>query len=202
MPRQRSTSGVASVRLSASPRSQRRQRRERLPLAALARRLLTLPRVGEVELVASQQGLRALHFTAVGEASHLELEPTTAAHAILDRAERYLVAYASRSGGDDGAGLPAMPRLDLTALTPFTREVLQLTSAIAFGQTQSYGTIAWQLGKPGAARAVGQAMGRNPVPILIPCHRVLAGSGLGGFSCGDELKRILLAIEGVTLFRR
>ena len=62
----------------------------------------------------------------------------------------------------------------------------------------SYGEIARRIGQPGASRAVGQALGRNPVPIVIPCHRVVAGGGrLGGYVGGSAIKRKLLALEGV-----
>ena len=71
---------------------------------------------------------------------------------------------------------------------------------IPYGQTISYGTEAARLGKPKACRAVGGANGRNPIPIIIPCHRVIAGDGsLGGYSGGLDIKRALLAIEGVMM---
>jgi methylated-DNA-[protein]-cysteine S-methyltransferase len=86
--------------------------------------------------------------------------------------------------------------LDFGEATPFQREVWQATRKIPFGQTRSYGWLAGQIGKPGAARAVGQALSRNPLPIVVPCHRVLAGDGgLGGFSGGLETKKYLLTLE-------
>jgi methylated-DNA-[protein]-cysteine S-methyltransferase len=86
--------------------------------------------------------------------------------------------------------------LDYSGCTPFRRGVWQATRQIPYGQTRSYGWIAHQLGKPNAARAVGQALGRNPFPIIVPCHRVLAGDGgLGGFSGGLEIKKSLLTLE-------
>jgi methylated-DNA-[protein]-cysteine S-methyltransferase len=89
--------------------------------------------------------------------------------------------------------------LDLSGATPFQRSVWQAARLIPFGQTRSYGWLAGQLGSPGAARAVGQALGRNPLPIIIPCHRVLAANGgLGGFSRGLEMKRFLLQLEKVS----
>ena len=87
--------------------------------------------------------------------------------------------------------------LDLAEATPFQRSVWEAARAIPWGKTISYRGLAEQIGKPNAARAVGQALGRNPIPILIPCHRILAGDGcLGGFSAGLDWKRHLLALEG------
>lgn len=80
----------------------------------------------------------------------------------------------------------------------FKREVLQVVSKIPYGQVCTYGEIAERLGNPRAVRAVGQALGANPIPIFIPCHRVVASNGkLGGFAAGENLKRRLLALEGV-----
>lgn len=86
--------------------------------------------------------------------------------------------------------------IDLSGATPFQRRVWRVARLISYGETRSYGWIAQQLHKPGAARAVGQALGRNPLPIIVPCHRVLAGDGkLGGFTGGLGMKRYLLALE-------
>ena len=89
--------------------------------------------------------------------------------------------------------------LDLTGATAFQQEVYQAACRIPFGKTKSYGQLAKDIGKPGAARAVGQALGANPLPILIPCHRVVAADGgLGGFSGGINTKKKLLAMEKGT----
>ena len=90
--------------------------------------------------------------------------------------------------------------LDLRVGTSFQRKVWEEVRKIPWGQTRTYKEIAQKVGKPGAARAVGQALARNPLPIIIPCHRVIGASGnLVGFGGGIELKRKLLALEGVTL---
>lgn len=91
--------------------------------------------------------------------------------------------------------------IDLSALPPFTAAVLHAASSILYGQVATYGDLARQVGKPGASRAVGQAMGRNPVPIVVPCHRVISSTGLGGFSAeeGVDLKARLLAHEGALI---
>ena len=90
--------------------------------------------------------------------------------------------------------------LDLSSATPFQQAVWQAARQIPYGQTHSYGWLAAQAGKHGAARAVGQAMSRNPLPVIVPCHRVIASDGgLGGFNGGLELKKWLLQLEGVDL---
>jgi O-6-methylguanine DNA methyltransferase len=98
-------------------------------------------------------------------------------------------------------GLPAgeLPPLDWSGSTAFQREVWTALLALEAGCTTTYGKLARAIARPGAARAVGTACGSNPVPLLVPCHRVLgANGGLGGFSGGLEWKRRLLAAEGVS----
>ncbi len=87
--------------------------------------------------------------------------------------------------------------LDWSLLKPFQRTVLETAKQIPFGETRSYGWIAERIGKPRAARAVGQALRSNPIPIILPCHRVVRGDGeLGGYAGGSALKRKLLKLEG------
>lgn len=90
-------------------------------------------------------------------------------------------------------------RIDLGALGEFERAVLEATSAIPVGETRTYGEVARAVGSPGASRAVGRALGANPIPIIVPCHRVLASNGKsGGFSApgGASTKLKMLEIEG------
>lgn len=88
--------------------------------------------------------------------------------------------------------------LDLSDSTEFERSVYRATRAIPFGKVATYGQIAKAIGNPKAARAVGQALGNNPIAIVIPCHRVVSGDGgLGGFTGGLHWKRKLLRHEGV-----
>jgi methylated-DNA-[protein]-cysteine S-methyltransferase len=92
--------------------------------------------------------------------------------------------------------------IDLGDVEPFRRKVYEAARALLWGQTVSYGELARRTGSPGTARAVGQALARNPVPIIIPCHRVLAkGRRIGGFSApgGTVTKERLLALEGVSI---
>ena len=96
-------------------------------------------------------------------------------------------------------------KLDLSALTAFQRRVLDRCGRIGYGRTKTYGELAREIGRPKAARAVGGALGSNPVPLVIPCHRVVAGDGsLGGFSAeqGVSLKRHLLDMESGGAPRR
>lgn len=87
--------------------------------------------------------------------------------------------------------------VDMGAATTFQRSVYEATRAIPWGKIATYGQLAKAIGKPNAPRAVGQALGANPVAIVIPCHRVVAsGGGLGGFGGGLSWKRELLRLEG------
>ena len=92
--------------------------------------------------------------------------------------------------------------LDLTGVAPFYAEIYAAARRVGWGETATYGDLARQAGVPGAARAVGQAMSRNPVAVIIPCHRILAsGNKVGGFSAfgGTVSKQRLLGLEGVRL---
>jgi O-6-methylguanine DNA methyltransferase len=96
-------------------------------------------------------------------------------------------------------GKPVQRDLKLDILcSPFQRAVLEKIAGIPFGQTRTYGEVAMIMGIPGGARAVGQVMKKNPLPIIFPCHRVVASGGLGGFRGGLDLKRYLLERERLT----
>ncbi len=84
--------------------------------------------------------------------------------------------------------------------TPFQKEVWAELSRIPYAETISYGELALRVGRPKGPRAVGQANGKNPIPIIVPCHRVLASNGIGGYGGGLPMKRTLLAVEGITSF--
>jgi len=90
--------------------------------------------------------------------------------------------------------------LDLSRATAFQREVWGVTRLIPYGETRSYAWVAEQIKQPGAVRAVGQALGRNPLPVIVSCHRVVASDGrLGGFSGGRKWKSYLLNLEAATV---
>ncbi len=143
-----------------------------------------LPETGDCETRA-----RMLHrFPAAGEAV-----PPRDVQGVVDR-----IAALLRGEASDLSTVP----LDMDQVPAFHRRVYEAARAIPPGMTLSYGDIAARVGAPGAARAVGQALGRNPFPIVVPCHRVLAAGGkIGGFSAqgGIATKRRMLAIEGVPL---
>lgn len=89
---------------------------------------------------------------------------------------------------------------DKAAATPFTKAVYEVVAAIPAGAVRTYGDVAGQLNRPGAARAVGRAMATNPFPIVIPCHRVVGSNGsLTGFAGGVEMKAEMLRMEGALL---
>ncbi|WP_371156575.1 methylated-DNA--[protein]-cysteine S-methyltransferase [Jannaschia sp. 2305UL9-9] len=113
-------------------------------------------------------------------------------HAALPEAREQLIAYFEGR----------LTRFDLRLApegTFFQQEVWSALQDIPYGQTRSYRDIAQTIGKPGGTQAVGQANGRNPIPIIIPCHRVIAADGgIGGFSGGLDIKRRLLTLEGAA----
>ncbi|PIB90578.1 methylated-DNA--[protein]-cysteine S-methyltransferase [Caulobacter sp. FWC2] len=119
----------------------------------------------------------------------VESEPTTEIEAVIERIRELLAG-----GRDDLADIP----LDLDGQSTFNLRVYEIARAITPGETSTYGEVAKAMGEPGAARAVGKALGENPWPIVVPCHRVLGRSGaMGGFSApgGAETKAKLLTIE-------
>lgn len=96
----------------------------------------------------------------------------------------------------DGAPLDWAGALDPRGLTEFQREVYESVRAIPWATVLTYGAVARRVGRPQAVRAVGNALHRNPFPLVVPCHRVLKGGGaLGGFASGAAMKRRLLALE-------
>ncbi len=96
-----------------------------------------------------------------------------------------------------GAGSAFELPLDWTLVGPFARRVLRVASAIPYGCVLSYAQVAAEAGSPRGSRAAGNALGANPIPIVVPCHRVLrSGGALGGYGGGLDRKRFLLELEG------
>jgi methylated-DNA-[protein]-cysteine S-methyltransferase len=153
---------------------------------------------GPVLLASSPAGLCLVSFrrsedSFIDELERIELLPEFAPER-LDREVRQLEDYFA--GRLKRFRLP----VDLRSITAFQRKVLDAAATIPFGQVVSYGEIAREIGKPGASRAVGNALGRNPVPIVVPCHRVIAAGGApGGYTGGVRIKRALMRIEGIQL---
>lgn len=158
--------------------------------------------LGEFALVWTDQGVRRVYLPGGEPADVAErmiklgakpAEPDRTIAALLDRIEDYA----------DGQEVDfSAVGLDLAGVPDFHRRCYAILLTIGWGQTTTYGDIARQLGDVGLSRAVGQAMGANPIPLIIPCHRVLAaGGGAGGFSApgGTDSKRVMLALEGVSM---
>jgi len=125
--------------------------------------------------------------------------PVAAASPVPRAARRHLAALRRQlQSYFDGRPVRFTVPLDLSAFPAFTAAVLRRASRIPYGQVRTYAQLARLAGKPRAARAVGQAMKRNPIPIVGPCHRVVAANGLGGYSAGLHWKRLLLHLERIV----
>lgn len=165
------------------------------PLRALPRHLIAQTRfacpLGELLLARSERGLAGAWFE--GQKDHpgaLADVPESADDPLLARSVAELEAYFA------GCAVSFSAPLDLHG-TPFQRAVWQALLGIAAGRTSSYAAIAAAVGTPVAVRAVGAAIGRNPVSVIVPCHRVIgSGGALTGYAGGIERKRALLRLEG------
>ncbi|AWW40147.1 cysteine methyltransferase [Streptomyces sp. AS58] len=159
--------------------------------------------IGPLLLAATSAGLVNVVFHATDAvrdkaldrlASRLGAQPAEAPDSpLLTEAIRQLRSYFAGDRRD--FRLP----LDWSLISGFNRQVLrELASGVPFGTVVGYGDLADRVGQPGAAQAVGAAMGSNPLPVVVPCHRVVeSDGGIGGFGGGLETKRQLLALEGV-----
>ncbi len=141
--------------------------------------------IGPLRLMGDAAGLSEICF---GEGPS-STEPVPAARVVLERAREQLLAYFA--GKRRAFDVPLRPRG-----TPFQRRVWAALRTIPYGETKSYGELAAELGQPTAARAVGLANAKNPLPIVIPCHRVIGADGsLTGYAGGLAIKRRLLELE-------
>ncbi|MGW0914992.1 methylated-DNA--[protein]-cysteine S-methyltransferase [Streptomyces sp. NPDC002784] len=159
--------------------------------------------IGPLLLAATREGLVSVVFHATDAvreraldrlASRLGAEPVQAPGSpLLAEAIRQLTAYFAGERHD--FELP----LNWSLISGFHRQVLgELAAGVPYGSVVGYGDLAARVGQPGAAQAVGMAMGANPLPVVVPCHRVVeSDGGIGGFGGGLETKRKLLALEGV-----
>ncbi len=165
------------------------------PAVTLRRADFPVPGLGRVEAVAGDAGLVALAVRDWSDAPAVRhrREPVVAGrHAHLDALRDEMRAYAA--GRLRAFTVP----VDLTGMPPFIAIVLRALGRVPYGATTTYGGLAAAAGRPAAARAVGTAMARNPLPIVIPCHRVCAANGIGGYTPGLAAKRQLFAIEGIS----
>lgn len=190
---------VAEAAAGAADRAAGRADREGLVDVALAP--FDSP-VGGLLLAATADGLVAVGFDDDAEEWMLDrLAARVSARVVrlprrLDPVRRALERYFRAPRGHDLTGVA----VDWRLTGDFQRAVLERARRIPLGATATYGTLARDVGHPGAARAVGTALGRNPIPIVVPCHRVVpAGGGLGGYGGGLPRKERLLALEGAIL---
>ncbi|NLT26780.1 MAG: methylated-DNA--[protein]-cysteine S-methyltransferase [Microbacteriaceae bacterium] len=148
---------------------------------------------GPIGLEATAAGLRQVWLPPTIPPDFATMPGGPADEAVLDDAERQLREYA------DGERREFDVPLDWS-LAPggFTGEALRALAAIGYGEVESYGEIAARLGRPGAARAVGTACARNPLALVVPCHRVVRANGMGLYGGGEAMKRALLAHEFAT----
>ncbi len=155
--------------------------------------------VGVLGLALGAAGLRRLTFVKDEDdflARLLAELPDTPVlrSAKLDTVRRALDRYFA------GRGFTFRTPVDLSEVTPFQQRVLRATAQVPAGKVSTYTAVATKAGRPHAARAAGNALHRNPVVIIVPCHRVLRGDGsLGGYGGGLDVKRYLLELEGVLL---
>ncbi len=146
--------------------------------------------IGPLTLAADDSGLRVVEFPENRYLAKRDSSWVAADHPILALTRTQLGEYFA--GRRQRFELPLAPRG-----TPFQLEVWQALAEIPHGKTWSYGQLANHLGRPQARRAVGAANGRNPLPIVLPCHRVIGASGaLTGFGGGLPTKQFLLELEG------
>lgn len=146
--------------------------------------------VGPLLLAASDQALHAIEFEDSWHPVRRDDDWREGDNPMLRETERQLREYFA--GQRRGFALPLAPRG-----TPFQQQVWSTLATIPYGATWSYRDVAVQIGKPDAVRAVGAANGRNPIPIVLPCHRVIGADGsLTGFGGGLPTKAFLLRLEG------
>jgi methylated-DNA-[protein]-cysteine S-methyltransferase len=153
--------------------------------------------VGELLIAVSERGVCRISFE--GESDLDELARTFGARVLrserpVEKARRELDEYFTRQRQEFDL------QVDLTSLPPFQRSVLDELVRVPYGEVSTYGALAARVGRPRAARAVGGALNRNPVAIVVPCHRIVGASGsLTGYAGGLERKLALLELEGSVL---
>ena len=157
--------------------------------------------VGPLLVAATDRGLLRVSFDGGGDPeAALEQIARIAGPRVLRAPRAVAVAHSELDEYFSGGRRSFDLSIDLRGAAPFTAEVLGQLARVPFGQTATYGELASRVGHPRAARAVGTVMNRNPVPIVLPCHRVVGASGsLVGYGGGLERKEQLLRLEGAML---
>jgi methylated-DNA-[protein]-cysteine S-methyltransferase len=159
-------------------------------MAAMVRTTFDTP-AGRFGVLATEAGVRAVLLPSTKRRRPTARGADPAAEAVAEHAAAQLREYL------DGDRRELDFPLDWSLAGDGQRVVLETLRVIApYGHVVTYGELARRSGCPGGARAVGQAMARNPLPLVVPCHRVVAAAGLGGYGGGLPLKRWLLALEG------
>lgn len=154
--------------------------------------------VGDLLIVVTEDGVAVVSYLAIRDREeHFEELERRGIIATERSAQVRPVRDQLREYFDEKRTAFSLP-VDLHGVTPFTQRVLKATSTVPFGHVRTYQGIATAIGKPTASRAVGNALGRNPVPVLVPCHRVVRSDGtMGWYTGGAHIKELLLGIEGV-----
>ena len=153
---------------------------------------------GWIDLAASDRGITGILLPRSDQTGRKDrrleagtFEPNGIAASMLDRARQELSEYLEGKRRDFSVPV------DMSQGTPFQRRVWRAILRVPYGRVRSYQWVAERVGGKQYARAVGMALGSNPVPIIVPCHRIIAHDGsLGGFGCGLPMKRRLLKLEG------
>jgi O-6-methylguanine DNA methyltransferase len=155
-------------------------------------------RFGFVAVAGSEAGLRRVTLPAPSVDSVIERVEDPGEGGVED-ARAFADLSLRLQSYFEGEDVAFDDRLDLKGATPFQVSVWNATRSIPRGETRSYSWVARAAGSPGAFRAVGNALGRNPLAVVVPCHRVIAGDGgLGGFGGGLEMKTRLLRLESLS----
>lgn len=155
--------------------------------------------IGDIWLACSERGLVAVQWESK-RAELLDCLTRRLKSPVEENPRRLALATSELREYLEGKRRQFSIQIDWSLMRPFQREVLLATFAVPYGQTTTYGDLAQQIGHPRAARAVGRAAATNPMPLVIPCHRVLGNDGkLRGYGGGLDVKKWLLKMEGAVL---
>ncbi len=150
-----------------------------------------------IKIALTQHGLSHIDLMSNKKGLSYSFEGVEAFPRLEEKVQEWLEAYCNKK--QPKIFVPFL----IDQMPPYSGIVLEELSKIPFGTVLSYQELAMQSGNPKAARAVGSACARNPLPLFIPCHRVLTSTySLGGFSCGLDIKKTLLSFEGVSKFTK